>query len=116
MSSIKVVSETPITMAEVKAELVKIKKRDTELNFRAGKCEDYLNQVNVLSSQKADELKEALEKLSIPRIKPEQIVKIIDVLPATVEDVKSVFQGYTINVSQESMKKIVDVVAKFISK
>ena len=116
MSDIKIINETPMSMSEVKAELVKIKKRDTELNFRAGKCEDYLNNVSPLSSSDAEELKKALEKLDISRIKPEHIVKIIDILPSTLEDVKIVFQGYTLNVSQENMKKIAETVAKFVSK
>lgn len=116
MTDVKIVSETPMSMSEVKAELVKIKKRDAELNFRAGKCEDYLNSVSPLSSSDAEELKTALEKLDISRIKPEHIVKIIDILPANLEDVKIIFQGYTLNVSQENMKKIADTVAKFVSK
>ena len=116
MSDIKVISETPMNLAEVRAELVKIKKRDTELNFRAGKCEDYLNNVCPLSSADADKLKSALEKLDISRLKPEHIAKIIDILPATIEDVKIVFQGYTISVSQEGMKKIAEAVAGFVSK
>ena len=116
MSDIKVISETPMSMSEVKAELVKIKKRDTELNFRAGKCEDYLNGTAPLSSSDAEDLKKDLEKLDIPRLKPEHVVKITDILPSTLEDVKIVFQGYTLNVSQENMKKIADAVAKYVSK
>ena len=111
-----VISEDPMTLAEVKAELNKIKKRDGELNFRAGKCEDYLNQAVSLSASKADELKTSIEKLNIPRLKPEHIAKVVDILPATLEDVKVIFQGYTLNVSQDNMKKIAEAVAKFVSK
>ncbi len=116
MSDDKVLSEEPMTMAEVKAELSKIKKRDGELNFRAGKCEDYLNQAVSLSASKASELKAIIEKLAIPRLKPEHVTKVVDILPTTLEDVKVLFQGYTLNVSQDNMKKIADAVAKFVSK
>ena len=114
MSQPKVITEVPVTMSFVKAELAKIKKRDTELNFRAGKCEEYLNQFAPLSVKDADELKSALEKLNIPRLKEEHVVKIVDVLPASLEDVKLVLSAYTVNISQENMKKIAETVSKFV--
>ena len=114
MSQPKVITEVPVTMSFVKAELARIKKRDNELNFRAGKCEEYLNQFANLSVQKADELKTALEKLNVPRLKEEHVVKIIDLLPATLEDVKMVLSAYTVNISQENMKKISETVSKFV--
>lgn len=109
-----IINETPVSMSEVKAELAKIKKRDEELNFRAAKTEEYLSQFSSLSTAKVDELKEKLTKLKIPRLKDEHIVKIVDVLPSTLEDVKAFLQGQTITITQDNQKKIADAVAGFL--
>jgi DNA-directed RNA polymerase subunit F len=116
MSQPKVINEVPVSMSFVKSELARIKKKDEQLNFRASKCDEYLSQFAPLSLQKADELKESLQKMDIPRLKDEHIVKIVDLLPSNVEDVKLVLSGYTINVSQDNMKKIAETVSKFASK
>lgn len=116
MSQPKVINEVPVSMSFVKSELARIKKKDEQLNFRAAKCEEYLSQFAPLSVQKADELIQDLHKLDIPRLKEEQIVKIVDLLPSNVEDVKLVLSSYTINVSQDNMKKIAETVSKFVSK
>ena len=113
MAKPEILKETPITIAELKEELDRIKKRDGELNFRANKTEEYLAQFNILSSKKADELKEKLVKLKIPRLKEEHISKIIDLMPTTVEGLKVFFQGYTLTISQDNMKKIVGAVGEF---
>jgi len=110
MADGKILSEVPISMKELKEELEGIKKRDKELNFRANKTVEYLNQF--VSLKKEKELEEALNKLNIPRIKDLHIKKIIDVLPATVDELKTTIQGYPISVNADNLKKIVDVVKK----
>jgi len=107
-----IINETPISMHELKKELEKIKKRDKELNFRAAKTEEYLQQITTL--KKSGELYKKIVKLNIPRLRDQHIKKIIDILPATVKDLKVVLQGYTLTINNENAKKIVDVVNKFI--
>lgn len=109
----EIISENPITMAELKERLVEIKKRDKELNLKSGRTEEYLNQFVSLKPKKAEELKEKLTKLDIPRLKEAHIVKIVDLLPSTVDDLKLILQGYTLTVSKDNFKKIVDVVKEF---
>ena len=95
----------------MKSELEKIKKKDKELNFRAARTEDYLSQIAEL--KKADEIMEKLTKLSIPRLKENHIKKIIDLNPRSVNELKVILHGYTVNVSNDSMKKIVDLLSKY---
>jgi DNA-directed RNA polymerase subunit F len=109
--SIKILSEKPVTMAEVKSDLEKIKKKSEELNFRANKTYSYLQDFSTISEKKAKDLYATIEKLNIPRLKEEHIVKIIDTLPKYKEEVKSLLSGYTITVSTESAKKIADAVS-----
>ena len=108
MAENNIIDETPISMYELKKELEKIKKRDKELNFRATKTEEYLQQI--ISFKKSDELYEKLSKLKVPRLKEQHIKKIIEILPTTVDDLKVVLQGYTLTVNNENSKKIVDAV------
>ena len=112
MSDIKVLAEKPLCMAEVKEELENIRKRDKELNFRANKTEEYINQFSSLKN--AIELSEKLTKLNIPRLKEQHIKKIVDVMPLTVGDLKVVLQGYTVSINAENSKKIVDQINKFL--
>lgn len=110
MAGPQIIKETPIEMGQVLAEIDSIKKRDKELSFRTQRTEEYLHQFVLKDSQK---IVENLKKLNIPRLKDEQIIKIADLRPKTVEDQKVILQGYTVTVTKENMKQIVDEVLKF---
>ena len=111
MGDMQIVSEAPIGLYSLKKEIEKIKKRDNELNFRAQRTEEYLQQVTTLKS--ADELFEKLMKLNIPRLKEQHVHKLIDINPTTLNELKVILQSYTITVNNESMKKIVDTINEF---
>lgn len=113
MGKPKILSEKPISMVELKDEVKKIKNRDEELSFRVGKIEEYLNIFVKLSLKQAKELEDKIKKLNIPRLKDTHIKKMVDVLPANLEQLKVVLQGYTLTVTQDNMKKIVAVVAGY---
>ena len=110
MTKPEVISENPIAMAELKDELKKIKKRDEELNFRAEQTEEYLNQFVSTKPKEAKDLFKAIDDLGVPRLKPEHIIKLVDLLPTTPDEVKMILQGYTITVTKDNLKKIADVI------
>lgn len=114
MSEMQIISETPIDIYILKEELEKIKKRDKELNFRSNRTEDYLNQIS--SIKNADKLFKKIMDLNIPRIREQHLHKIIDIAPTTVNELKVVLQSYTVSLSNESIKKIVDVINEFLEK
>ncbi|MBW2964134.1 hypothetical protein KY363_01625 [Candidatus Woesearchaeota archaeon] len=116
MSKPETLSEQPVTMAELKEELKKIKKRDETLNFRAEKTQEYLDLFVNLKDKDAKDLFKKVEELNVPRLKPEHIVKLIDILPTTTEEVKVVLQGYTITVTKENLKRIADAIQESASK
>ncbi|RLE39428.1 hypothetical protein DRJ17_00565 [Candidatus Woesearchaeota archaeon] len=109
----EIVEEKSMNVAEVKEELKKIKKRDKELGFRANKTEEYLQAACKIDQKRAKELYEKLENLKIPRFKDIHINKIIDILPKTIEDIQIMFQGYPITITQENIKKILDIVKEY---
>ena len=114
MVDVTTVSETPINMCALKKELEKIKKRDKELDFRASKTEKYISQIS--TTEKSEQLFKKLLELGIPRLKESQIHKIIDVMPLSQRDLKVVLQGYSLTLSNDASKKIIDVVKEFADK
>ena len=114
MSTPVIVNETPIMMAELRETLKKNKKRDEELNFRAGKTEEYLNNFCSLKIKEAKELKEKIIALDVPRLKEEHAIKIVDLLPSTHEEVKSTLSNFPISINAENCKKIADLVKGYV--
>ncbi|MAG16148.1 hypothetical protein CMO88_03740 [Candidatus Woesearchaeota archaeon] len=112
----KTISQTPISMTELKSEIERIKKREKEPSVRVTKMEDYINAIPLLSGAKEKELIEAIRKLDVPRMKDEFIFKIVEILPKTLEELKMVLQGYVISVTNDNMKKIVETVNSIMKK
>ncbi len=111
MADSEIISEKAIDMNELRVELEKIKKRDKELNFRALRTEEYLQHFATLKN--SGELYKKIEALKIPRLKDQHIVKIIDLMPKTADELKVVLQSYPLTVNNENMKKISEVVNNF---
>ena len=116
MVNIEVVEKKSMSMAALKEELAEVKKRDGELSFRGNKTEEYLNEFTTVKPKQAEELYAKIEKLGIPRLKDSMINKIIDMMPVSVAELKVVMQGYALPVTNENLKKIVDLVADFVPK
>ncbi|MBW2996039.1 hypothetical protein KY332_01930 [Candidatus Woesearchaeota archaeon] len=116
MAKPEILEEHPINMVQLKAELDAIKKRDKELGIISNKTEEYLNHFVSLSPKQAEELEKKLRALKISRLKDEFIIKIIDTMPATVDDLKTLLQGYVVSINQEAMKKVIAVVNEFTAK
>lgn len=108
----KVLKEEPVSLAEVKVLLERVKEKEGELSFRAQKTAEYLEQFALLGEKKAKDLYKKLEELGVPRLKDVHYYKLIDTLPNTQKDVKVVLQGFAVTVTPENTKKIADVIAE----
>lgn len=106
MTKPEILEKQPMSLVEVKSALGKLKKRDEELGFRAGKTEEYVAQVTKLNQKQANELKKKIEELEIPRLKEEHIIKILDTVPQGAAELKVILQGYTLTVSNDNIAKI----------
>ncbi|MDI3544195.1 MAG: DNA-directed polymerase subunit [Candidatus Woesearchaeota archaeon] len=107
-------SDEPISEFELKNELEKIKEQDKELNFRANRTLEYLHEVSKISFEDGNKLKKALIDLNIPRMKDVVICKIVDLLPKTEDELKSIIQVYSITISKNNMKEILKTVSEYI--
>jgi len=104
MAEKEIKSEEPLTLAEAKGMLEKIKKRDDEFGFRAGRTYEYLTSFDVGNEKKAQEMKKKIAELDIPRLKNEHITKIVDLMPGSLEELKVILQGVTI--TNDNLKRI----------
>jgi DNA-directed RNA polymerase subunit F len=110
MTKPEILEKQPLSLVELKSALAKVKKRDEELGFRAGKTEEYVNMVVKSTQKQSNELRKKIEELDIPRLKPEHIVKVLDTLPRSVAELKVVLQGYPLTVSNDNLSQIVSAV------
>ncbi len=114
MTKVKIISETPMSLVEVKEEVKRIKKRDAEPSFRVNKVDEYLNSFTTLSPKKEKELVDKINELNIPRLKEDHIKKLVDIMPTTLDQLKVIMQGYVITVNQDNMKKLVSVFKEYV--
>ncbi|HLC52721.1 MAG TPA: hypothetical protein VJI98_05745 [Candidatus Nanoarchaeia archaeon] len=114
MANPQFVSEEPLTLSDVKKILTDIEKRDTELNYRSNKAKEYVENFPTLNHKKRQELHKKLEELALTRIKLEHIVKIIDFMPQSVEDLKTVLQAYPLSLPKKDQESILATVKAFL--
>ncbi|MCX6707720.1 MAG: hypothetical protein NT001_06300 [Candidatus Woesearchaeota archaeon] len=69
-----------------------------------------------ITPSQAKELREKIEKLNIPRFKPDHIAKIIDTMPQSAEELKSILSAYPLTITNENLKKIADIVSQHLPK
>ena len=109
MTKGKVISETPMNTVQVKTLLETLKEKDKELTYRSQKTLEALQGVVSIDQKKADLLFKKIHELAIPRLREQQIHKLIDVYPQNIKDVKTALQNYALSITNENMQKIADL-------
>lgn len=112
----KIVSQTPVSLVELKQEIGRIKQREKEPSIRITRTEDYLNAFVEITPEQGKELQAAISKLAVNRLKDEHICKIVDLLPRTTAELKLIMQGYAVSLTNDALNKIVEAVNEFLGK
>lgn len=112
----KTISQEPVTLAELKEEVARIKEREKEPSIRITRMEDYLNSFVEFTPAEGKALQAAITKLAINRLKEEHICKIVDLLPKSVNELKVIMQGYAVSLTNDASSKIVEAVNEFLAK
>ena len=107
---VELLEQTPLSLALMKAKLEALKNNNKELNFRAAKVYEYLNETTPLDPTQAQDYKKKLLELAIPRIREKHLDKILDIMPETVEEIKALLVGENITVKNEDLQKILSVI------
>ena len=95
-----ITKQEAISMSEVK----KIVKEDNP------ELEKFIKGFVKMKTEDADEMKEELKALGLIKMKEENIVKVIDLLPETASEVNKIFSD--IGLDESEISKILEVVKK----
>lgn len=107
------IEEKAVSLVDVRKILQEIEKRDEELNYISNKSREFLDNFIILSETKKKELQKKLEDLNLTRLKEEHIMKLVDFLPVTQDDLKIVLQAYPLSMPKKDHDAIIAVVKEF---
>jgi DNA-directed RNA polymerase subunit F len=110
MAEIEIVSQNPLTLAEVKSRLSKLAKEGEEPSTRVSRVMQYIDDFTEMKDKEVQELKKKFEELGIQRLKDKIIVKIIDVQPKSVDDLKILFIGENVTLKADDLNRIIEVI------
>lgn len=93
-----------LSMAEAIEYIKKDEEKETDIV-------GFIKKFNKLKAKDAKELKQEIEKLDIIKIKPEYIVKIIDILPDSPEELNKIFVDASLD--EDETRRVLDAIKKF---
>ena len=102
----------PVTISEVKNILKKVEKDRKEMLYEQKIALEHAHKFAKLSVKKTEELIKELLKLEF--LHEIHAYKIADILPSTEDDVKTIFAKERITLSENDIKKILDLVNKYL--
>ena len=105
----KVIQKKYIPLVEVRDYL---KKSDREI-YGQKIAYEYAKSFSKLKPKDAEKLMEELKGLNIQKLNDEYITKIVDILPGSLDEIRTILSSSTISFKNEEIKKIFDVVSKY---
>jgi DNA-directed RNA polymerase subunit F len=111
----QIISEEILTLGEVRNLLEEVKeersKEDKELGYELRKAISHAEIFAKLEAKKSRELMDELLKLE--KMKPEIAVRIVDILPMTNDEVRSIYAKERYTLSEKELKDILELVTKY---
>lgn len=102
--------EKPVPLSEVLGILEKTKK-EGELEYWQRLTYDYAQKFSKLKPNKAKEFTEEL--LKIEKIRENQVIAIVDLMPETKEDIELIFAKERTKLEDDNINKILEIVKKY---
>jgi len=97
-------NQKPVSMVKVLKYLKKDKESGAEL---AG----FIKKFTKMDAKKTQELKEKLLDLDLMKMKEDHIIKIIDLMPESSEDLNKIF--VSVNLDEDEKRKILETIKGF---
>ncbi len=111
----QIISEEILTLSEVKSFLEEIReeraKEDKELGYELRKAISHAEMFAKLRPEKSRELMNELLKLE--KMKPEIAVRIVDILPLTNDEVRSIYAKERYTLTEKELKDILELVTRY---
>ena len=95
---------TPLSMAESMGYLGEENEKNDEMR-------KFIKKFVKIKPEKAKEMRKKLESLDLIKVKSEQIVKIIDILPEDSESLNKIFNDMSLD--EDESKKILETIKEF---
>lgn len=106
----EVKEEKYVTWAQAKKILDK-KSKDKELGYEQKNALEFLRKFSKLTEKKSEELSDELSKIG--KLKEKHTVAIVNMMPATPEEINILFANEVITLSEDIKKKILSLVKKY---
>ncbi len=97
----------PLSLTEAK----KIVETIEEEKEEEKEIKDFLKKFIKLNEKEAMELRKELEALGLMKLKPEHVVKMVDLLPEDSSDINKIFTDVSLN--EDEINKILEVIKKY---
>ncbi len=111
----QIISEELLTLSEVRSLLEEIRneraKEEKELGYELRKAISHAEMFARLSPEKSRELMNEL--LTLEKMKPEIAVRIVDILPLTYDEIRSIYAKERYTLSEKELKDILELVIKY---
>lgn len=104
----KIIETDPITNAEVK-KMLEERSESHELNYEQNLALDHVTKFTKIDSQKASELVKELEEI----IKKTQAVKLADMMPKDLADMRLMFAKERGSHKKEEMETLLEILNKY---
>ncbi len=104
-----IVERRPATVAAAREILSKVKKP----NYEQKAAFEYASKFAKLSAEDAGKLAQELAEAEIPRLKERHVVKLIDLMPGTADEIKSIFAKEDLTLSKDDIDKVLEILAKY---
>lgn len=112
----KILDQEPITLVEVSNILKKKEKEyqesQAELRYEQKRSLEHASKFRKVNMKDMASMKKELSVLDLD-LSDERMVKIIDQLPKSVDDVRAIFAKERFNYNEQQLKQITDIVDKY---
>jgi len=110
------IEEKPVSIPEVN-KILKEKEKDyteygIELGYEQKKALEHAGKFSKLGVKDARELAVKLSSLELA-LTPDRVVKIVELMPADVDDVRAIFAKERFKYTEEDIKKVIDLVDQY---
>jgi len=112
MPELKIANSVPFTLGELAEELKPKNSKEDILPIQQ-KVLDHSVKFSKLNKSQEPKLFKELEALEVPRITKEHIATIVNIMPKSVNELRTVFTGSKTTVAPENLEKIQKTIDKY---
>ena len=112
---IRIIEKEPIALPKL-AKIISEAGKKSEINDVQKKIQSTSKKYSKISDTHAEKLEKELVELGIPTLSKEHIAQLINIMPADISELKTIFAGSKANIAPENFNKILDLTLKYRKK